>query len=59
MQAGMSLTDLRGPLQIVLTVENLWTGKRENPLSSQTDLAVRGKANQIEMFIIRFTVNQN
>ena len=58
MQAGMSLTDLWGSLQIVLMVENLWTGK-ENPLSSQTDLAVGAKANQIEMFVIWFTVDQN
>ena len=28
-------------------------------LSSQTDLAVRAKANQIEVFIIWFTVDQN
>ena len=28
-------------------------------LSSQADLAVRAKANQIEVFIIRFTVDQN
>jgi hypothetical protein len=54
----MSLTDLWGSLQIVLMVENLWTGK-ENPLSSQTDLAVGAKANQIEMFVIWFTVDQN